>query len=529
MKKTTAFGLLSVIILGSAWLFFAQKFEEQMYSKYLPNLDLQKAGGLIKVNSNDIKVEKYKFRVVVKNLTILPNSKVFKTAFEEACVYYNPFNDKITVYSGWKQVSFGSDNTEVYSLNSNVSLQFNRKILLGDLDDISISANFGPRKVFRKLNNAVIFSDNGSSSTLVGKLDKNTGQYSFKATDDIKGVEAKEGYADYSQAIYKKMLNEISLSESISDDNIEAKLDELSNEIYKIRGPLDNNINSVISFDKKHLDNIYKAVAGEIKFKDLIANFNATKEVFGFSAKLNSKDQLGSSNLTFDISSDSNKIKTNFASDANELPNKSSEQATLLAEVYAKSLAEIFNSSKSTFNLEYGDLKAEYFRPLADTFKDIKKFTFNAGGVYDIQDKYVDLNIHVDINDCGLDFNTIKEKDGEYIGNIKMSDPKKIINANLSFLNDMMLPLMKKSNGNKDKMWYGMQVLIPIVKDHSFEALKAFSKNPDLKDGESFEAVLKFNFANFSLQVNDKPFSEIVKDERVVKFLDFWKNPIPRI
>jgi hypothetical protein len=64
-----------------------------------------------------------------------------------------------------------------------------------------------------------------------------------------------------------------------------------------------------------------------------------------------------------------------------------------------------------------------------------------------------------------------------------------------------------------------MQKYISNIENNAFEALRVFSKIPELTQGDKFEADFSYEPKSFSLKINNKSFLEIITDEKIVKFL----------
>ena len=61
-----------VAAIGISWFVLANKFEKTVYATYLPILEQQKENGLVNLDTNNIKIHKYKFTVVAENFSIFP-------------------------------------------------------------------------------------------------------------------------------------------------------------------------------------------------------------------------------------------------------------------------------------------------------------------------------------------------------------------------------------------------------------------------------------------------------------------------
>jgi hypothetical protein len=108
-----------------------------------------------------------------------------------------------------------------------------------------------------------------------------------------------------------------------------------------------------------------------------------------------------------------------------------------------------------------------------------------------------------------------------YDGNIKVSDPYKLINSIVDFTETAIYPIVIKATspihttGENDRL----KQLINNVKDNGFKALGALNKEVELKPGDSLVTDLHFDPKEFEFKVNNKTFIDIITDERVIPFL----------
>jgi hypothetical protein len=182
-------------------------------------------------------------------------------------------------------------------------------------------------------------------------------------------------------------------------------------------------------------------------------------------------------------------------------------------------LSKIFNKITEDNLIKSKGLKTEDFINLANSLIDIKNAKFSTNLVYKIEDSITDANLHFGINEYGMDL-AISNKDKErYNGILTLSDPFKIINAKTKFAHEIVLPLIEKMSGDNKTSLNIMQKYISNIESNAFEALKVFSKIPELTQGDKFEADFSYEPKSFSLKINNKSFLEIITDEKIVKFL----------
>ena len=140
-----------VAAIGISWFVLANKFEKTFYATYLPILEQQKENGLVNLDTNNIKIHKYKFTVVAENFSIFPKSDLFQIKLDEISVFYNPVTRNISVYSSGKNFSVGSGETEVYIANPSFLCTINESFLRGNKDNFHITLNSKAQDLLRSL------------------------------------------------------------------------------------------------------------------------------------------------------------------------------------------------------------------------------------------------------------------------------------------------------------------------------------------------------------------------------------------
>ncbi|NBU53745.1 MAG: hypothetical protein EBS33_05165 [Alphaproteobacteria bacterium] len=190
-----------------------------------------------------------------------------------------------------------------------------------------------------------------------------------------------------------------------------------------------------------------------------------------------------------------------------------------IAKLTADLLSKVFNKITEENLIKSKGLTVEDFMNLANSLIDIKNTKFSTNLTYKIEDSITDANLHFGINEYSMDL-AISNKDKErYNGMLTLSDPFKIINAKTKFAHEIVLPLIEKISGDDKSSLDIMQKYISNIENNAFEALRVFSKIPELTQGDKFEADFSYEPKSFSLKINNKSFLEIITDEKIVKFL----------
>lgn len=518
MKKKI--GILAVAaVFGITWFVLANKFEDKVRTVYLPILQEQKEKGLIEVDLDSIKIHKYKFAVAITNFVIFPKSDIFQTKLDGISLFYNPLTKDISVSSFGDKVSIGSGETEISIAKPSFSTKISGSVFQGNMNDIHVTFNSAPQQILRSADQLPLITDKGTSYEIIGKLDEKTNQYLLKLVANTKGISITRNYFKWSHQLTSKNFEITQEDQPLTDF-----LNDIATDYYYATVPdnlIDSNMNVSIAANKSHLENIFKFIQGKIRFEELTStlakNFNPHKELFDIAILASYGNNLFNNKLSFNLSGDGIEVKGNF--DIEDNKNYPKDRVEEIAKLTAELLSKIFNKITEDNLIKSKGLKTEDFMNLANSLIDIKNAKFSTNLVYKIEDSITDANLHFGINEYGMDLAISNKNKERYNGILTLSDPFKIINAKTKFAHEIVLPLIEKMSGDNKTSLNIMQKYISNIESNAFEALKVFSKIPELTQGDKFEADFSYEPKSFSLKINNKSFLEIITDEKIVKFL----------
>ena len=276
-----------------------------------------------------------------------------------------------------------------------------------------------------------------------------------------------------------------------------------------------------ITTDKNHLENVYKLIQGKIQIEELasslVGNFDINKELFNIAIDASYSNSLLNNKMLFNLSGDGKEIKGNLALE--DTKNYTKDKALEIVKLTSELLAKIFNKVNAENTTKIQELTPDDFINLANSLANLKNINFSTNISYKIQEPSADANLHLGINEYTMDL-TIHGKNKEsYTGIFTLSDPFKLINAKTKFAHEVLLPLAEKITGTDKTSLVIMQQYISNVENNGFEALKVFSKNPELAEGDTLETDFSFEPKSFDFKINNKSFLDIITNEKIVKFL----------
>jgi hypothetical protein len=506
MKKIVAIVVLA--IFGGAWFWAANKFGHEVNQKYLPIIESEEVAGLVKLG--EVKVQKYQFKIVLKDIKLFTDQKAVETTIDEAIIHYNFLTDSISVCSTGQKILIGSGKSAVYIQNPGIHLKVSRALVDLDLKrNFDFVLNIKPTEIIRSDNNLPLVSFNEFTTKFSSKLEDKE-SYKIKFKNKVTKLATYPGYSSYKYGIYQNFDSKL-LDSSTKKPLDVSKFDTISDildQINSLAGPEAFEVKIKLSANQEDLKQLkfLKYFAGDgiadFKFAIDVEQSNDIISQEG-SIKLSSSDKM----INYDISTKGNTL--------NQTAEKQEQLSSALAELLAKSFA-----------LEFGQdfkLNAQDFKPLIDALFQINNSNCSLKGFFKPETQKFKLDFDFGINEeklsLALDEQALDifEKDNREL-DLKISDPAKFISESTKFTKDIALPLINKI-GLGDIFSNIISDVVANIENNGFDALKVLNKNSDLKEGESFEMRFEVNDLGV-IKINDKSIGEILADPRVVKFLN---------
>lgn len=497
MKKLISIVLVFLLILAGTWIYFANKFEKMVSEELIPAI--QAPESMITADLDSIVINKFKFQVELKDVTLFPASNVFVMNTDSMLMSYKPFYDKIKLSFNGKKLSMGSGDTEVYIPSPDHTITFNRSIL--DFDNVSIDTVSKNLFIYSSKNDNLIASAVTSESSVSSKL--KDGVYSIDLTANGNQLKINPD-SNYSKNVLKVLMPKSNLVDINSSDYLHY--------YYKLiekTGPSDFSGKYSMKLKEEYLKNITSALQAEAPEKALELLIELTKENYALHAKETLTNSALDHSWSLDTSSDSNKINTKFNVSCLNKYTETQRQDTI-------SITQdllLNRLSALNFKVEERDLT-----PLATEIADIKKLKLEFNFTHDVKSNEASNALKIELNDFSANLNGGTE-DSMHNLHAVIKTPTMLING-LTALDDSIKPILAK-NTNKE-FATNIESFVQImenVKDNGFNALAAFHKNSNLEANEELQADIIINLQNFEFKINDKGILDILTDENIIKFL----------
>ncbi len=498
-KITVALGLLlSVSII--AWVYLATKFEQIAKDEILPRI--KGSEYIVNADTDSAVIEKFKFKITLKDVTIFPKSKSLKMFSDQVVACYNPFNDKIIAQFISDKFKSGSGKTEIYFSAQDKKIEFNRPLLNNKFDDINILITSGEANAYFASDNSQISHLKKSNISLISKLDQN-GFYNATLKLDIDGIESNP-QSKYFKYMFEELVPNLAQEQNNFDKRFE-KIEEYYGKILNKLGPIDYNSESSVKLDKKHVENIVAALNGELEPIEIYKNFSFTSDSYLLSIKESYGNSYTLDSFSYKLAGDGNTV----TSDLDMLLTKSynDDQKKDIAGLLVEMANSITNQTNQAFSQQ--DIKG-----LLDKYLDTKKINLLFNINYDVTSRNANHSLEFIIDNLNINSNgSLKEQ--KYDGNLTLVTPKLLISGISDLYDGGVKLLLQRENIDTNNV----NLIVENIKNNGIGFLSAFDKKDSLKEEDNFESNISFNLENFEFKINGKGILDLLTDERVVKFM----------
>ncbi|WP_010423617.1 hypothetical protein [Rickettsia helvetica] len=508
-----------MVLILVGWGYAAYKFEHQSKENIISILDQYEEY----ITYDAIKVNKYGFSVTLNKVMLKP----IDFYFDEIVIRHIPCLNitKIDSYGNNIKITTAQDEKNIfYSPDHHTTIWFRKSLFNREPDYWKLSLSDNKSTLYSSLDaeklaesdisNSVITntktSDNLNLLTVDGKstisftsenYSKNLSDKVFKFLRDKIGEEANFDSFEYDVA----QLDALNVPTTY---NSQLKL-KYSDELLALGKLLIQNF----SLDQKQDENmhavIFMQILGElVKGKPFLfaCDFERKGKIESNLYKLNiEKDKI------FDFA-----LNIKSTKEPSEIYQKTAVEA--LGRYFSNGLnkrAELDKIFKLT-----SPITQEDGEKVMGIFAKINNSKFNLKGEFDPEEKKLsgktnlvmdDFNFAIDIDMPNL------ENPMNLESIIKLSDPSAVINNFVNYTNNAIIPVLNKIEDSKEfALNLGKQS--SVIKQYGFGAIEAFSKNSELKDGESLVVDVKSKDAG--LTFNDKAIDQIFSDARVLEFMN---------
>jgi hypothetical protein len=396
---------------------------------------------------------------------------------------------------------------------------------MGDFSNIHIKAKDSKKEIKDILKNETLYSVEETTNTITGSYNPSISS-NYRLTLSSEGKGAQYHNADYFKRVVPYIYQMLDTSAMLFREKGYTSLEPVLKEM-EIIGPLDTKSTLSLELNKERFQSAILALKGGKTLTSLANEFNLLDELYSLNINHTVKNSTIDTKYLASLSNDGNKISGNIElSSATDLSDSQKKELISLKSksIYENILSQIrITNEDSNVEPAAKNFVAEDFEPIVAKILDLKTIDIKLSGAYDKAAQHIDHNLVVKVNNHEIDFNGKgKLKEMTYDGNVKVSDPNKLINSVVNFTEVAVYPLVSKvtSQNHSTEEGNDFKQFINNVKDNGFKALGALHKEATLNPGDSLVTHLHFRLLNnFEFKINDKPFLNIMTDERVIPFL----------
>ncbi|MEM6338419.1 MAG: hypothetical protein AAF673_00635, partial [Pseudomonadota bacterium] len=328
IKRLGAILVIIAAATATSWFYFANKFEKIATEEILPKL--QKDESLISIDKDAIVIDKYKFKLTLQDINILPKSE-FKIHADEITACYNPLSDSIKAQITGDKLTIGEGDIEFYFPSPSYTIDFNRSLINSNFDNFKISISSKDSSIYFVNDDKFISKSDNSKIIISNILDDNMYDMNLKVKIDALQMNPESQF-------FIKVLNQI--SSEFAKNGVNSKIDGYYYKMLGETGPINYNTEYSVQIGKDHIHSLIASLKGEKDIKEVLENFAFTKDVYSIDISESIKNSTINDSGDISFSSDGKKIKAEIDIALNR--NYNEEQRKNIAEICKELLFEGF-------------------------------------------------------------------------------------------------------------------------------------------------------------------------------------------
>ncbi len=511
MKKLGSIIIAILLIVVGGWFYLANEFEKMVTEEIIPKIERNDSA--ITADLDSLLIEKFKFRLTLNNVVILPNTPTLKIVSDKMVATYNPIENMISATFNGDRVTFGTGTTEIYIPTPEQTIKFNRGLLKKSYDNIDIRIISKEPSIYFAKDDKFIMKANSSNISISSVLGAdNMYDIDFAVNTDKMTINPESTY----------MLN---LAEILLPATAESKLFEIiketasSNHYYRVlneSGESNYNGQYSIRLGKKYIDSFTRIVMSGNITNNYLKDIDPLHDQYSFVGQESMKNASINDSSEVSIINDGKNIKAHMNLSFNN--NFSDEQKEAVAKITQESLVESFNNLVAE---QDGSTKFEQenIAQLATELNKPNKIKVSISGDYNIESSDFNQSFKLNVNDFFTEI-TGSAKESVYEGKITVSKPKKLITYLTDFYSNVARTLLLKVTTEENTPTQSdRDQIVKNIKENGFDALSVFHEKDELKEDDNLVMNLMLDPTKFNFELNGENALNILTDERIVKFL----------
>ena len=503
--------IILAILIG-LWLYLAEEFEKKAYGEFLPLIEQYKSKVVIK----SVEVNKYSFNLILNEVELLSNSKTLSFYTDKIRICHIPHSRKITIKSIGKEGKLKDVGDILYAPNHEITLSISKPFLKRDSNDLAAHLKFNKFTIFDSTSEKELLSQDSYDFKFTN-TEKNADTYLMETSAISKNVSRADVMLSFIQ-------NKMVKATTTIDDK---ELVEILTKLFDVIGPLNGDAKTVLEYPKPLLSDFIKWVQQPNANDFMVLALKLPTTNFALQILSHESNKFLDRTVNANIINNNDIAKINFSYAATD--SFTEEQKAQLIEI----LGEYFAYQANNFKQDKAtkDAKKFYaadFREATSPFLNFRNQAININLNYNKADNSFTHELQSKLDDYSFEANGLY-KNFTYSGELKFSDPAKLIQNTANYVDNAILPIIKKAEEPEIAMAEFLKITTSNIREHGLKAMTALSKDDnEIKPGSSITIPVDYSMSDGAsldkIKINKKTLNELPIDERIKLFLQSFEQ-----
>lgn len=510
-RKILSFILIPVVMIG-VWVYTAFQFQAVVMNKIIPKLNNSEFG--ITTNTDAIEINKFFFRVHLKDTVLFAGNDLIKTTIGNMHISYNPFHSEYAlVLDKNANIVMGTGKYAHNITAKRFVIISNKELVKGNPYSLQISLEVNDLKATSTLNGEQLLAkaDNVDIDLTTEEDDDDMLTVGLSITEG--GVRVESQMMEYMEDVVDHFMSQSSLLKKTDFEKKLVKLVHKYNaQIMDVLGDINTNYEYNLALKKETWQDVFLAATKQKSFEEVFSKFDFIKDAYSLDATEETGNELFSIKSTFNAVNDSGEVKVDGSIDSNStLNNQQKEKLSLATQDLFAGLFKQFEF----LSVNAGSVSGEDFKALSNRLVGVNNVVLGFSGSYKAENSQIKHNLNIKLGD--FEFAASGETaDNKHSGKFAITTPELFTSGLIELYGDLK-PMLAKVDLDTQYV----QGMADNIKNNGKDFISVFNKNTNAN--EKSETDLLIDLTTFDFKINDHSISELLKDSRAEKFL----NSIP--
>lgn len=507
-KKILSLMLIPIAMIG-AWIYTAFQFQAVVMNNIIPKLNNSEFG--ITTNTDAIEINKFFFRVHLKDTVLFAGNDLMKTTINNMHISYNPFHSEYAlVLDKDAKIVMGTGKYAHNIAAKRLVIVSNKELIQGNPYNLQIWLEAKDLTAKSTLNDEQLLAkaDNVEIDLTTEQDDDDMLTVSLSITEG--GVRVESQMMEYTEAVVDYFTSQ---SPALKKTDFEKKLMKL---VYKynaqmmdVLGDINTNYKYNLTLNKNTWQDIFLAATRQKTFEEVFGKFDFIKDAYSLDATEETGNELFAIKSTFNAVNDDGEIKVDGKIDSS--CNFNAEQKDKLSLATQDLFAGLIKQFEF-LNANNGAVSGKDFKALSTRLIGVNNVVLDFSGSYKAENSEIKHNLGVKLD--GFEFSASGETvDNKHSGKFAVNTPELLTSGLIELYGDLK-PVLAKLDLDTQYV----QGIADNIKNNGKDFISVFNKNANAN--EKSETDLLIDLTTFDFKINDRAISELLKDPRAEKFLN---------